>query len=62
MLRMSTAGLRTHRQYRKSTNADIAVLREDIFDYLHEVLAQSISGRLVVLGEAPSTEDNVEEG
>ena len=35
MLRMWSAGLRTHLRYFKTTDAEIVVLRQEIFDYVH---------------------------
>ena len=42
-LRICLAGLRTHVDYRRATEADIGVMRQEISNYFHQVLTEGKS-------------------
>ena len=62
LLRIWSPALRTHLRYQRAADAELAGLRIEIADYLHEVLAQGKGGRLATLEVAPGAEDGAKDG
>ena len=52
VLRMCSAGLHTHLGYCKATEASLAVIRQEIANWLHRTLPQSKGGGFAALEEA----------
>ena len=55
VLRMCSAGLHTHLGYCKATEASLAVIRQEIANWLHRTLPQGKDGGFAALEEAQGT-------
>ena len=55
VLRMCSAGLHTHLGYCKATEASVAVIRQEIANWLHRILPHNKGGGFAALEEAQGT-------
>ena len=57
LLRMCSSALRRHLDYRKATEADIAVIRPEISNCLYRALAPGKGGGFAALEELPEFQE-----